>query len=391
MRLQPESAMRRETDSSGESGCVAKALISRKFSLAAGRGCWSVKAVFRRGFAGCAKGEKDIPGPRSWRVAGSILARALQPQVTSRLTFFRFARVQLQGSITALATPFSASGALELSAWHTLLDAQLRGGTQALVVAGSTGEAAMLSDAEFSTLIESASRQVAGVVPILAGAGLSATDKTIHQCALAADSGADAVLVVTPPYVRPTQEGLRRHFEAVANAARVPVVLYNVPPRTGCDLLPETVAMLAAHPNIMGIKEVVTVAGRVQALVALRSTTFALCWGDDPSACQALLDGADAVISVASNAVPAVFRALCDAALRGDAVKARALDAELAPLYAALSLEPNPVPLKALLAELGLCEDALRLPLMPLSSPHRAALRAAASAASAVEARVRKA
>lgn len=284
-----------------------------------------------------------------------------------------------------------ASGALDVSAWLRLLDAQLHGGTQALVVAGSTGEAATLSEAEFTTLIDTAARHVAGAVPVLAGAGLSATDKTIRQCALAADAGADAVLVVTPPYVRPTQEGLRRHFEAVADAARVPVVLYNVPPRTGCDLLPQTVATLSPHPNIVGIKEVVTGAGRVQALGALRSAGFALCWGDDPSACQALLDGADAVISVASNAVPAAFRALCDAALRGDVDTARTLDAELAPLYAALSLEPNPVPLKALLAELGLCEDALRLPLVPLSSPHRAALRAAAESASAVEARYRKA
>ncbi len=299
--------------------------------------------------------------------------------------------MQLQGSITALATPFSTGGALDVSAWRRLLDAQLRGGTQALVVAGSTGEAAMLSDAEFATLIDTAARQVAGAIPVLAGAGLSATDKTVRQCALAADAGADAVLVVTPPYVRPTQEGLRRHFEAVADAARVPVVLYNVPPRTGCDLLPETVAALSPHQNIIGIKEVMFEAGRVKALMALRNPGFALCWGDDPSACQVLLDGADAVISVASNAAPAAFRALCEAARGGDGAKARALDAELSPLYAALSLEPNPVPLKALLAELGLCEDALRLPLVPLSSPHRAALRAAADAASAVEARYRKA
>lgn len=299
--------------------------------------------------------------------------------------------MQLQGSITALATPFSASGALDLPAWRTLLDAQLQGGTQGLVVAGSTGEAAMLSDAEFTTLIDTAARQVAGAIPVLAGAGLSATDKTIRQCALAADAGADAVLVVAPPYVRPTQEGLRRHFQTVADAARVPVVLYNVPPRTGCDLVPETASRLASHPNIIGIKEVVTGAERVQALAALRNESFALCWGDDPSACEALLDGADAVISVASNAVPAAFRALCDTARGRDAVSARALDAELAPLYAALSLEPNPVPLKALLAELGLCEDALRLPLVPLSSPHRAALWAAAKLASAVEARYRKA
>jgi 4-hydroxy-tetrahydrodipicolinate synthase len=299
--------------------------------------------------------------------------------------------VQLQGCITALATPFTDGHALDFSAWRMLLDAQLRGGVQGVVVAGSTGEAQMLSDEEFVALIRAAVQHISGKIPVLAGAGLSATDKTIRQCKLAAEAGVDAVLVVVPPYVRPTQEGLRRHYEAVADASPVPVVLYNVPSRTSCDMKPETVAALVPHPNIIGLKETVFDRARIDALVKLRSADFALCWGDDPTALQVLLDGADAVISVASNVVPAAFRALCDAGLARDEKTGRALDAELSSMWSALSLEPNPVPLKAMLAEFGIGADVLRLPLVPLSSPNRAALSAAASVAKSVEARFVKA
>ncbi len=298
--------------------------------------------------------------------------------------------MQLQGSITALATPFTANGTLDFPAWQKLLDLQLQGGTQGVVVAGSTGEAQMLSDEEFIALTTTVVEHINGRIPVLAGAGLSATDKTLRQCKIAANAGADAVLVVTPPYVRPTQEGLRRHFETIAHASPVPVVLYNVPSRSACDMTPETVAALASHENIIGIKETVFQAARIKALVQLRSPGFALAWGDDPTALQVLLDGADAVISVASNAIPAAFRALCDAGLARDEKTGRALDAELSTLWQALSLEPNPVPLKALLAELDICAELLRLPLVPLSSPHRAALVVAANLSKSLEARYRK-
>jgi 4-hydroxy-tetrahydrodipicolinate synthase len=295
--------------------------------------------------------------------------------------------LRLIGSMTALATPFSASGAVDSDAWQRLLAQQLDGGTQALIVAGSTGEAAALDDEEYAALIAAAAARAAGRAPVIAGAGLSNTAKTVRQCRLARTAGADAVLVVTPPYVRPTQEGLRRHYLEVAEGAGVPVVLYNVPGRTGCDLLPETVAQLASHAAIAGIKEARAEPERMQALLAMRSDGFAVLSGDDPTACRALLAGADGVISVASNAIPASFRRLVDLARGGAAAQAEALDLDLQPLYLMLGIEPNPIPVKALLAALGLCEDRLRLPLLPLSAPHRAALEQSARLARILEAR----
>lgn len=293
--------------------------------------------------------------------------------------------MQLSGSITALATPFDANGALDIPAWRALLKSQVDAGTQGLVVAGSTGEAAMLDEAEFSRLIGTAVELVGGRVPVLAGAGQAGTDRTLAQCRLARDAGADAVLVVTPPYVRPTQEGLRRHYETVADALDAPVVLYNVPSRTGVDLLPDTVAALAPHPRILGIKEAVADSARMTALLALRAPDFAVFSGDDGSACEALLAGADGVISVVSNVIPGAFRRLCDLARAGDADAARALDARLSPLYAAMGWEPNPIPVKAVLSALGQCEDSLRLPLLPLSSRLRPGLEAVLGQLRAVE------
>lgn len=294
--------------------------------------------------------------------------------------------MQLSGSITALATPFDASGELDIPAWHALVSAQLDAGTQGVVVAGSTGEAAMLDEAEFSRLIGTAADVVGGRIPVLAGAGLSGTDKTLAQCRLAREAGADAVLVVTPPYVRPTQQGLRRHYETVADALDVPVVLYNVPSRTGSDLLPDTVAALAAHPNVVGIKEAVADPARMQALLALRRPDFAVLSGDDGSCCSAMLAGADGVVSVASNVVPGAFRRLCDLARFGDEGAARALDARLSPLFAAMGWEPNPIPVKALLSAQGQCRDSLRLPLLPLSSRFRPELEAMLGHIRAIEA-----
>jgi 4-hydroxy-tetrahydrodipicolinate synthase len=293
--------------------------------------------------------------------------------------------------MTALATPFAASGAVDSSAWQRLLGQQLEGGTQVLVVAGSTGEAAALDDREYEALVRAAAERAAGRAIVVAGAGLSNTAKTVRQCALARDAGAALALVVTPPYVRPTQEGLRRHYLEVAEHGGLPLVLYNVPGRTGCDLLPETVAQLVAHPAIVGIKEARPEPERMQALLALRSPQFAVLSGDDPTACRALLAGADGVISVASNVVPAAFRRLVDLARAGRGTEAAALDAELQPLYALLGAEPNPIPVKALLAALGLCEDVLRLPLLPLSLPHRPALASSARLAQELEARLLRA
>ncbi len=277
--------------------------------------------------------------------------------------------MRLSGSITALASPFDAAGEIDLDAWQRLLSLQLAGGTQAIVVAGSTGEAAALYDAEYDTLLRSAVEFVAGRIPVLAGTGLSNTAKTIEQTRRAGALGADAALVVTPPYVRPTQPGLIAHYRAVADDGALPIVLYNVPGRTGCDLLPETVAELAPHPRILGIKEARTEAERIAALVALKSADFSVFTGDDPTACRAMLAGFDGVVSVASNALPASFRRLCDLARSGKRAEAEAWNAQLAAACDFLGVESNPIPIKALLARLGI-GHGLRLPLLPLSSAH---------------------
>jgi 4-hydroxy-tetrahydrodipicolinate synthase len=275
--------------------------------------------------------------------------------------------LRLSGSITALATPFTATGELDLDAWRRLLQLQLDGGTQALVVAGSTGEAAALQDIEYEAVLRIAVEIVRGTIPVLAGTGLSNTDKTIEQTRRAAALGADAALVVTPPYVRPTQAGLDAHFRAVADDGALPVVLYNVPGRTGCDLLPETAAALAGHPRIVGIKEARAEPERMAALLPLRDDGFAVLSGDDPTAMRAMLAGADGLVSVASNVLPRAMRRLCDLS-RGarDADAARALDARLQPVFGFLGAEPNPIPLKALLARMQL-GHGLRLPLTTLS------------------------
>ena len=289
--------------------------------------------------------------------------------------------MRLSGSITALATPFDAAGEIDLDAWRRLLQAQLEGGTQALVVAGSTGEAAALYDVEYDAILRTAVEFVSGRVLVLAGTGLSNTAKTIEQTRRVAALGADAALVVTPPYVRPTQEGLLAHYRAVADDGELPLVLYNVPGRTGCDLLPETVAALAPHPRIVGIKEARSEAERMEALLPLKSEDFAVLSGDDPTACRAMLAGADGVVSVASNVLPAAFRRLCDLARGGDADAANALDARLRRSYDFLGIEPNPIPVKAILACNGI-GHGLRLPLTSLSPQH-------AESASSIAAEIR--
>ena len=287
--------------------------------------------------------------------------------------------MRLTGSITALATPFTTDGELDLDGWRRLIAAQLEGGTQALVVAGSTGEAAALFDAEFDVLLRTAVEQVGGRVPVLAGTGMSNTVKTIEQTRRAAVLGADAALVVTPPYVRPTQAGLIAHYRAVANDGALPIVLYNVPGRTGCDLLPETVAALASHPRIIAVKEARNELDRMAALLTLAGDGFAVLSGDDPTACRALLAGADGVVSVASNIIPVAFRMLCDLGRSRDS-DAGELDARLRPVFDFLGVESNPTPVKAILELQGI-GHGLRLPLMPLSAEHRdAAVRIAATA-----------
>lgn len=277
--------------------------------------------------------------------------------------------MHLSGSITALATPFTTAGEIDFAAWCRLLDAQLAGGTRAVVVAGSTGEAAALSDQEYARLIEAAVAQIGGRIPVLAGSGQSNTAKTVAQTRLARESGADVALVVTPPYVRPTQAGLVVHYQEVAEHGGLPVVLYNVPGRTGCDLLPETVAQLAVHPNIVGLKEARGDEPRWNALYPLASRQFTLLSGDDPTFVRAIRGGAVGVISVASNVVPRAFAGICQFLENSQFDEAAALDQRLQGLYEFLGVESNPIPVKAILQRLGV-GAGLRLPLLSLSADH---------------------
>ena len=284
------------------------------------------------------------------------------------------------GLITALATPFDEAGALDLGAWRRLLEWQLAAGVEGVVVAGSTGEASMLEDDEYDTLLRVAVETVAGRVPVLAGTGLSGTARTVAQTRRAAAAGVDAALVVTPPYVRPTQDGLVAHFRAVAEQGGLPVMLYNVPGRTGVDLLPDAVAELATHERVVGIKEAVADPARMVALLALATPEFRVLGGDDGTAGRSMLAGADGLVSVGSNVAPAAYRRLCDLARRGDGAQAGEWDARLSALHAFCGVEPNPIPVKALLRKLGYGQG-LRLPLLPLPAQHdKEATRVAALA-----------
>lgn len=296
----------------------------------------------------------------------SLLAREQSPQVTSPSFYIWVGALKLHGSICALATPFRAGGELDLEAFGRLIDQQIEGGTQALVVAGSTGEAHFLEADEFDRLLAFAVERVGGRVPVIAGTGEAGTAKTVHLTRKAASIGADAALVVTPYYVRPTQAGLVRHFTTVAEQGELPVILYNVPSRTACDMLPDTVAQLRDHERIVGLKEAVADPERIRAIGELAREDFVYLSGDDDSACEAMLSGAAGTISVVVNVVPALFRAMCDAATTGDQAVAREHAQSLAPLLEALACAPNPIPVKAGLAMLGIGDGSLRLPLQAL-------------------------
>jgi 4-hydroxy-tetrahydrodipicolinate synthase len=286
--------------------------------------------------------------------------------------------MNIRGSICALVTPFSSDGALDMAAFGRLLDFQIAGGTQAVVVAGSTGEAHMLEHDEYDRLLAFAVEHVAGRIPVIAGTGEAGTAKTVAATKRARELGADAALVVAPYYVRPTQEGLRRHFTEVAEHGGLPVLLYNVPSRTGCDIAPETTAVLRDHPAIVGIKEARGDAERIQRTAELVRPDFVYLSGDDASAAEAMLAGAAGTVSVVVNLVPRAFRALCDAAVAGNRAAAARCNAALDPLVQALNCAPNPIAVKAGLPDLGLGTASPRLPLVELEQgPAREQLRKA--------------
>ena len=272
-----------------------------------------------------------------------------------------------KGSIPALVTPMHADGAVDFQAWDRLLDFHLAEGTDGVVVGGTTGESPTLEPAEVAELVRRAKARVVGRMPVIAGSGTNSTAKSIELSRELAAAGADGLLAVVPYYNRPTQEGLFRHFSAIADAVDVPVILYNVPGRTACDLLPETVVRLSSHPRIGGIKEATGDLSRAQAILGHARKDFVLLSGDDPTAAELMQRGAGGVISVTANVAPRAMHEMCAAAMAGRHAEAVALNEKLMPLHLAMFVEPNPIPVKWAVARLGLMGRGIRLPLTPLS------------------------
>ena len=283
--------------------------------------------------------------------------------------------------MVALVTPMGADGSIDEKALEGLIEFQVAAGTEALVIAGTTGESATLARAEHINLIARACELVAGRALVIAGTGSNSTAQTLDLSHSVDAYPVDGFLIVTPYYNKPTQEGLYRHFSAVADGVNKPVILYNVPGRTGVDMLPQTVIRLSGHGNIAAVKEATGELPRVPTLRAGCPADFGLLSGDDGTAREFMLAGGDGVISVTGNVAPAAMRLLCDAARAGDAVKAASIDAPVEALHRTLFLESNPIPVKWALQEMGLIQGGIRLPLTPLDPRYCGPVRAALAAA----------
>jgi 4-hydroxy-tetrahydrodipicolinate synthase len=282
----------------------------------------------------------------------------------------------LSGSIVALVTPMKPDGAVDFEALESLIEWHIAEGTHGIVPMGTTGESATLDTPEHLVVIRRTIEVVAGRVPVIAGTGSNSTAESVHQTQEAERLGADACLLVTPYYNRPTQEGLYRHYRAIAEVTRVPLVLYNVPARTACDLKPETVARLAVIDGIVGIKEASGDPARVSAIRERVPENFFVLSGEDALTLRMMELGATGTISVTANVLPRMMSEFCSAFLRGDLERARELDALLQPIHEILFIETSPTPTKWALAEMGRIDRGIRLPLLELSEQHRPELRA---------------
>jgi 4-hydroxy-tetrahydrodipicolinate synthase len=285
------------------------------------------------------------------------------------------------GSLVAIVTPLRSDGSLDFEAWARLLDWHVQNGTQGIVVGGTTGESATLADAELRELALRACAQLARRIPVIVGAGSSSTAATVARVSWLSQLPIDGLLLVTPAYNRPSQQGLYLHFAAAAAAAAKPIVMYNVPARTAVDMKPATVARLAAIGGIVGLKEAVPEAARVRELVTVTPGGFVLLSGDDATCREAIGAGARGVISVTANVAPRAMSEMVAAALAGERARALQLDAPLSGLHRELFVEANPIPVKWLLGEQGLIGPALRLPLTPLAAEFHACVRSAAQTA----------
>jgi 4-hydroxy-tetrahydrodipicolinate synthase len=282
-----------------------------------------------------------------------------------------------RGSIVALITPMHEDGRIDEEGLRRLVDFHAEAGTSAIVAVGTTGESATLDEQEHCAVIRRVVELAAGRIAVIAGTGANSTTEAISLTRCARQAGADAALLVTPYYNKPTQEGLYLHHKAVAEAVDIPQILYNVPGRTACDMLPETVARLAGLANIVGIKEATGDLDRVDRLRELCGDGLDLFSGDDATGCDFMLRGGHGVISVTANLAPKAMQEMCAAALAGDVDLARELNTALEPLHHLLFIESNPIPVKWALAEMGLAPPGIRLPLTWLSEGAQDQVRAA--------------
>ena len=283
----------------------------------------------------------------------------------------------IQGSIVAIVTPMLPDGAIDYPAFSRLIDWHIDSGTDAIVVVGTTGESPTLTEQEHCDVIEYCVKQVNKRIPVVAGTGSNSTREAIYYTEAARDVGADACLIVVPYYNKPSQEGMYQHFRLIAESVDIPQILYNVPSRTGCDLLPETVDRLADVDNIVGIKEATGDLDRAKHVISLCADRITVLSGDDATALDLILAGGKGNISVTANVAPAQMHEMCRLALAGEREKASLLNARLAGLHNALFLEANPVPVKWALHELGYIERGIRLPLVELNNAYRIPLREA--------------
>jgi 4-hydroxy-tetrahydrodipicolinate synthase len=279
------------------------------------------------------------------------------------------------GSMVALVTPMRADGAIDDDSLAGLIEFHIRAGTDAIVAVGTTGESATLDEHEHCAVIRRVVELTAGRIPVIAGTGANSTTEAISLTHCALKAGADACLLVTPYYNKPTQEGLYLHHKAIAEAVPIPQILYNVPGRTACDMLPDTVVRLAKVSNIVGLKEATGDLGRAREILDRCGDQLDLFGGDDATGCEFMLLGGKGVISVTANVAPAAMHALYVAAKAGDRAQAEAIDLPLRALHRDLFVEANPIPVKWALQEMGLIPPGIRLPLTPLSERYHTMVR----------------
>lgn len=282
-----------------------------------------------------------------------------------------------QGSMVALVTPMQPDGSVDNEALAQLIEFHVENGTDAIIAVGTTGESATLDEHEHCALVKQIVSLVAGRIPVIAGTGANSTTEAISLTRCAKEAGADACLLVTPYYNKPTQEGLYLHHKAIAEAVDIPQILYNVPGRTAVDMLPQTVERLAKIPNIIGVKEATGDLSRITDIIQRCGKDFDVYSGDDATAMEAIFLGAKGDISVTANVAPADMHAMCAAALNGERETASQINERLMGLHENLFLEANPIPVKWALFEMGMMPAGIRLPLTVFSEQHHETLRQA--------------